>query len=134
VTFDRLFAVLVVGHGRRQLLWFEVTRRPSGWPVRSPRRSPGHLVRDNDRAYGHVFTARVRAMGIRDRPICPGRDAGTPGISRPSAQGDRGSSAFSLGDSRFAMSRSVIIPIKWSFSPTGRTCKKKLGRSRPKVN
>jgi hypothetical protein len=25
---------------------------------------------------------------------------------------------------RFAMSRSVIIPIKWSFSPTGRTCKK----------
>jgi transposase InsO family protein len=30
------------------------------------------LVRDNDRAYGHVFTSRVRAMGIRDRPISPG--------------------------------------------------------------
>jgi len=30
------------------------------------------LVRDNDRAYGHVFTARVTAMGIRDRPISPG--------------------------------------------------------------
>jgi transposase InsO family protein len=29
------------------------------------------LVRDNDRAYGQVFTARVRAMGIRDRPITP---------------------------------------------------------------
>jgi transposase InsO family protein len=29
-------------------------------------------VRDNDRAYGHVFTSRVRAMGIRDRPISPG--------------------------------------------------------------
>jgi hypothetical protein len=26
----------------------------------------------NDRAYGHVFTTRVRAMGIRDRPISPG--------------------------------------------------------------
>ena len=25
-----------------------------------------------DRAYGHVFTSRVRAMGIRDRPISPG--------------------------------------------------------------
>jgi hypothetical protein len=24
-SFDRLFAFLVVGHGRRQLLWFEVT-------------------------------------------------------------------------------------------------------------
>ena len=31
-----------------------------------------YLVRDNDRAYGHVFTSRVRAMGIRDRPIAPG--------------------------------------------------------------
>ena len=31
-----------------------------------------HLVRDNDRAYGHVFTSRVRAMGIRDRPVSPG--------------------------------------------------------------
>ena len=31
-----------------------------------------YLVRDNDRAYGHVFTCRVRAMGIRDRPISPG--------------------------------------------------------------
>ena len=28
-------------------------------------------MRDNDRAYGHVFTSRVGAMGIRDRPISP---------------------------------------------------------------
>ena len=29
-------------------------------------------MRDNDGAYGHVFKSRVRAMGIRDRPISPG--------------------------------------------------------------
>src|SRR6266513_644442 len=29
LTFERLFAFLVVGHGRRQLLWFAVTRNPS---------------------------------------------------------------------------------------------------------
>ena len=29
-------------------------------------------MRDNDGSYGHVFTSRVRAMGIRDRPISPG--------------------------------------------------------------
>ncbi|MEJ2377910.1 MAG: hypothetical protein P8Y71_21800, partial [Pseudolabrys sp.] len=29
VTFERLFAFLVVGHGRRQLLWLEVTRHPT---------------------------------------------------------------------------------------------------------
>jgi hypothetical protein len=33
--------------------------------------APAYLVRDNDCAYGHVFTSRVRAMGIRDQPISP---------------------------------------------------------------
>jgi transposase InsO family protein len=28
-------------------------------------------IRDNDCAYGAVFTRRVRSMGIRDRPIAP---------------------------------------------------------------
>jgi len=79
VTFERLFAFLVLGHGRRQLLWFEVTRHPTAqWLARQiteafPWNSaPAYLVRDNDRAYGRVFTARVMAMGIRDRPIAPG--------------------------------------------------------------
>jgi transposase InsO family protein len=34
--------------------------------------APSYLIRDNDGAYGHIFTGRVRAMGIRDRPISPG--------------------------------------------------------------
>ena len=33
--------------------------------------APTYLVRDNDSVYGRVFTNRVRAMGIRDRPISP---------------------------------------------------------------
>jgi transposase InsO family protein len=79
LTFERLFAFLVLGHGRRHLWWFEVTRHPTAeWLARQiteafPWNSaPAHLVRDNDRAYGHVFTSRVKAMGIRDRPISPG--------------------------------------------------------------
>src|SRR6201982_1248972 len=79
LTFERLFAFLVLGHGRRQLLWFQVTRHPTAeWLARQiteafPWTSAlAYLVRDNDRAYGHVFTSRVRAMGIRDRPISPG--------------------------------------------------------------
>ena len=31
--------------------------------------APKYLIRDNDRAFGGAFKARVRAMGIRDRPI-----------------------------------------------------------------
>jgi transposase InsO family protein len=79
VTFERLFAFLVLGHGRRQLLWFEVTRHPTAeWLARQITEAfpwssaPAYLVRDNDRAYGHVFKSRVKAMGIRDRPIPPG--------------------------------------------------------------
>jgi transposase InsO family protein len=79
LTFERLFAVLVLGHDRRQLLWFEVTRHPTAeWLARQITEAfpwasaPAYLVRDNDRAYGHAFRSRVRAMGIRDRPISPG--------------------------------------------------------------
>jgi transposase InsO family protein len=78
VTFELLFAFLVLGHGRRQLLWFEVTRHPTAeWLARQITEAfpwasaPTCLVRDNDRAYGHVFQRRVMAMGIRDRPISP---------------------------------------------------------------
>jgi transposase InsO family protein len=78
LSFELLFVFLVLGHGRRQLLWFEVTRHPTAeWLARQITEAfpwtsaPAYLVRDNDRAYGHVFTSRVRAMGIRDRPISP---------------------------------------------------------------
>ena len=56
LTFDLLFAFLVLGHGRRQLLWFEVTRHPTAeWLARQITEAfpwasaPAYLVRDNDR-------------------------------------------------------------------------------------
>ena len=79
LSFDLLFAFLVLGHGRRQLLWVEVTRHPTAewlaWQITEAfpwASAPAYLVRDNDRAYGQTFQRRVRAMGIRDRPISPG--------------------------------------------------------------
>jgi Integrase core domain len=73
-----LFAFLVLGHGRRQLLWFAVTRHPTAeWLARQIVEAfpwgtaPTYLVRDNDRSYGQAFTRRLRTMGIRDRPISP---------------------------------------------------------------
>src|ERR1700692_858559 len=76
VMFDRLFAFLVIGHGRRHLLWFAVTRHPTAeWLGRQITEAfpwsstPTYLVRDNDRSYGTKFITRVGAMGIRDRPI-----------------------------------------------------------------
>jgi transposase InsO family protein len=75
IAFEQLFAFLVLGHRRRQLLWFAVTRNPTAeWLARQITEAfpwasaPKYLIRDNDRAFGAAFKARVRAMGIRDRP------------------------------------------------------------------
>jgi len=89
VTFECLFAVLIVGHGRRQLLWFAVTRHPTAeWLAQQIVQAfpwdtaPTYLVRDNDRAYGKAFTRRVRAMGIRDHPISPRSPWQNPYVER----------------------------------------------------
>ena len=44
--------------------------------------APTYLVRDNDGAYGRAFTNRVRAMGIRDRPISPRSPWQNPYVER----------------------------------------------------
>src|SRR5262245_18120618 len=44
--------------------------------------APAYLVRDNDGAYGHAFRSRVRAMGIRDRPISPRSPWQNPYVER----------------------------------------------------
>jgi transposase InsO family protein len=75
IAFQQLFAFLVLGLDRRQLLWFAVTRNPTAeWLARQITEAfpwdsaPKYLIRDNDKAFGAAFKARVRAMGIRDRP------------------------------------------------------------------
>src|ERR1700732_2348241 len=75
VTFDQLFGFLVFGHARRRLIWHAVTAHPTAeWLARQITEAfpwdtaPKYLIRDNDKAFGSVFKARIRAMGIRDRP------------------------------------------------------------------
>jgi transposase InsO family protein len=89
LTFECLFAFLVVGHGRRHLLWFAVTRHPTAeWLAQQIVEAfpwdaaPTYLVRDNDGAYGQAFIKRVRAMGIRDRPISPRSPWQNPYVER----------------------------------------------------
>ena len=84
IAFEQLFAFLVLGHGRRQLLWFAVAKNSTaGWLARQiteafPWNSaPKYLIRDNDRAFGGTFKARIRAMGIRDRPTSSARPGRT---------------------------------------------------------
>jgi hypothetical protein len=75
ISFRLLYGLLIMGHGRRQILWVGVTAHPTaewianqvteacGWE-----QAPRYLIRDRDRAYGEVFVRRLRS---RDRPTSP---------------------------------------------------------------
>jgi transposase InsO family protein len=75
ISFRLLYGLLIMSHGRRQILWLGVTAHPTaewianqlteacGW-----NQPPRHLIRDLDGAYGEIFIRRLRSMGIRDRP------------------------------------------------------------------
>ncbi|MFZ5679174.1 MAG: integrase core domain-containing protein [Pseudomonadota bacterium] len=75
ISFRLLYGLLIVGHGRRQILWFGVTAHPAAERIANQlteacgwEQVPRYLIRDRDRAYGEVFIRRLRSMGIRDRP------------------------------------------------------------------
>ena len=72
VSFRLLYGFLILRHSRREILWLSVTAHPSTeWIARQLTELPRYLVRDRDRIYGDVFIRRLRAVGIRDRPIAP---------------------------------------------------------------
>ena len=78
IGFNLLYAFLIVRLGRRDLVWINVTTNPTAeWIARQLTEAfpwdeaPRNLIRDRDRIYGAVVTRRLRAMGIRDKPIAP---------------------------------------------------------------
>src|SRR5215470_15956789 len=78
ISFQLLYGLLILRHDRRQIIWFGMTRHPTAeWIARQLveahawQAMPKYVVRDRDRAYGVTFKLRMKAMGIRDRPISP---------------------------------------------------------------
>ena len=80
ISFRLLYGLLIVGHGRRQILWFGVTAHPTaewianriteacGWE-----QAPRYLIRDRDGAYGEAFIRRLHqwAFAIDRRRRAP---------------------------------------------------------------
>jgi transposase InsO family protein len=78
IGFDLLYAFVIVRLDRRELVWINVTRNPTAaWVARQIteafpwEEAPGYMIRDRDRIYGGIVTRRLRAKGIRDKPIAP---------------------------------------------------------------
>ena len=80
IGFDLLYVFVIVRLERRKLVWINVTPHPTAeWIARQITEAfpwaeaPRYLIRDRDRAYSAAVTRRLRAMGIRDKPIAQAR-------------------------------------------------------------
>src|SRR5271163_1149423 len=78
IGFKLLYGFVIIRLDRRDLVWINVTTNPiAEWVARQITEAfpwdeaPRYVIRDRDRIHGAVVTRRLRAMGIRDRPITP---------------------------------------------------------------
>jgi len=78
IGFRLLYAFVIVRLDRRDLVWINVTMNPTAEWVACQLieafpwdEAPRYLIRDRDQIYGAIVTRRLRAMGIRDKPIAP---------------------------------------------------------------
>jgi transposase InsO family protein len=76
IGFKLLYGFVIIRPDRRDLVWINVTTNPTAeWVARQITEAfpwdeaPRYLIRDRDQIYGAVVTRRLRAMGIRDKPI-----------------------------------------------------------------
>jgi transposase InsO family protein len=79
LSFDLLYALVIVRLGRRDLVWINATANPTAeWIARQITEAfpwdeaPRYLIRDQDGIYGVAVRRRLAAIGIRDRPIARG--------------------------------------------------------------
>jgi putative transposase len=77
-TFQLLYALLVLGHERRNVIHFDVTQNPTQvWLARQITEAfpwdtaPRFLLRDRDASYGQTFRNRVQAMAIEQVVTAP---------------------------------------------------------------
>src|ERR1700681_1070108 len=73
-----VYGFVIVRLHRRDLVWINATTNPTAeWVARQITEAfpwdgaPRYMSRDRDRIYGTVVRRRLRAMGIRDKPIAP---------------------------------------------------------------
>ena len=77
-TFRVLFVLVVLSHGRRRLVHFNVTEHPTAeWTARqlleacALEEAPRYLIRDRDKVYGERFSRQAKTLDIREAIIAP---------------------------------------------------------------
>ena len=89
LTFEVLYVLIVLSHGRRRVLHFNVVDRPSArWTAQQLREAfaftspPKYLLRDRDSRYGLEFQARALALGLEELRIAPRSPWQSPYVER----------------------------------------------------
>ena len=79
ISFRLLYGLVILRHTRRRIVSIAVTTAPTAQWIAGQvadafpwDEAPDYLLRDRDHAYGHAYTRRIRAMGIRDHPVAAG--------------------------------------------------------------
>jgi transposase InsO family protein len=79
IGFNLLYVLVIVRLARRELVRINVTAHPTAeWIAQQITEAfpwteaPRYLLRDQDGIYGAAVTRRLRALGIRDKPIAAG--------------------------------------------------------------
>jgi hypothetical protein len=78
IGFKLLYCLVLLVHGRSELVHYAVTAHPTAeWVARQITEAfpwdtaPTYSVRDRDAVYGQVVRQCLRTLGIRDRPTAP---------------------------------------------------------------
>jgi hypothetical protein len=76
LSFRLLYGLLILSHGRRQILWLGVTTHPTAeWVARQLTEAcgwewtPSYIIRDRDRVYGEIFTPRFGLLAFGTSPL-----------------------------------------------------------------
>jgi hypothetical protein len=89
VSFRLLYVMIILAHGRRRIVQFDVTRHPTAawlsqqvieafpWDT-----APSFLLRDRDASCGSAFSKRVAAMGITEVVTAPRSPWQNPYVER----------------------------------------------------
>ncbi len=88
-AFRILFVLVILGHGRRKVVHFNVTSNPTAeWTAQQVveafpwNTAPKYLLRDRDLIYGEFFRNRVKNMGIKEVISAPQSPWQNPFIER----------------------------------------------------
>ncbi len=78
LTFRQLYGFFIIGHGRRRILYFAVTYRPTQqWVAEQLRMAAEklagikYIIHDNDPVFSAMVKRTMRSLGITSKPITP---------------------------------------------------------------